>query len=88
MPSTDTLLQSYRVCTRRRSLTGWYSPPVAGWQAQPDGVVSSYLHSAIPLLWRGVKLRLTGWYSPPMEGCQAPPDGVVFPSYGGVAGAA
>ena len=28
MTSTDTLLQSYRVCTRRRSLTGWYSPPV------------------------------------------------------------
>ena len=24
MTSTDTLLQSHRVCTRRRSLTGWF----------------------------------------------------------------
>ena len=44
MSSTDTLLQSHRVCTRRRSLTGWlwrvcisimsdHSPPMEGWQA-------------------------------------------------------
>ena len=29
------------------------SPPVEGWQAEPGGVVVSYLHPAIPLLWRG-----------------------------------
>ncbi len=23
------------------SLTGWYSPPMEGWQVQPDGVVHS-----------------------------------------------
>ena len=26
-----------------------------GWQAKLDGVVASYLHPAIPLLWRGGK---------------------------------
>ena len=39
MTSTNTLGRLHWVCTRRRSLTGWYSPPVEGWQAQPDGVV-------------------------------------------------
>ena len=68
MTGTDTLLQSHRVCTRRRSLTGWYSPPLEGWRAKPDGVVSSYLHPAIPLLWRGGRRSLTGWYSPPPGG--------------------
>ena len=63
MTSIDTLLQSHRVCTWRRSLTGWYSPPVEGWQAQPDGVVVSYLFKG---------------NSPPVEGWQAKLDGVVF----------
>ena len=55
------------------------SPPVEGWQAKLDGVVASYLHLAIPLLWRGGKRSLTGWlprictnivpdHSPPVEG--------------------
>ena len=61
MTSTDTLLQSHRVRTRRRSLTGWHSPPVEGWQAKLDGVVVPCLHPAIPLLWRGGKRSLTGW---------------------------
>ncbi len=38
-----------------------HSPPSEGWQAQPDGVVVSYLHRFIPLLWRGVRRSLTGW---------------------------
>ena len=38
-----------------------YFPLVARWQAQPDEVVVKGLHKAIPLLWRGGRLRLTGW---------------------------
>ena len=85
MSSTDTLglLKKYRTTN---------SPPVEGCQAPLDGVVVACLHQSIPLLWRGVRLRLTGWCttacapipqtvganSPPMEGCQAPLDGVVY----------
>ena len=59
------------------------SPLAEGWQAQPDGVVSSLPKkftipkAAIPLLWRGGRRSLTGWHSPPVEGWQAKLDGVV-----------
>ena len=49
MPSTDTLERLHRICSQRRSLTGW-----------SQGLLKKY-RTAIPLLWRGVKLRLTGW---------------------------
>ena len=62
MTSTDTLGRLHRVCTRRQSLTGWYSPPVEGCQAPLDGVVS---------------IVSAPGNSPPAEGCQAPLDGVV-----------
>ena len=67
-----------------------HSSPVEGCQAPLDGVVASYLHQTIPLLWRGGRRSLTGWlhrgavekvsalvHSPPVEGWQAQPDGVV-----------
>ena len=56
------------------------SPPAEGCQAPLDGVVSSHLHLAIPLLRRGVKLRLTGWW-PRICTWQ-------FPSCGGVSSSA
>ena len=93
---------SRRLCNcnkRRFYLTGWlhrictnivpdHSLPVEGCQAPLDGVVASYLHQTIPLLWRGGRRSLTGWlhrictnivpdHSPPVEGWQAQPDGVV-----------
>ena len=81
---------------RRFYLTGWlsricinmvpdYSPPLEGWQAQPDGVVVEVLHNVTP-------------FDPPAQSAVLS-DGVVvsylykygaglFPSSGGVAGAA
>ena len=43
-----------------------------------DGVVAAVLHQSIPLLWRGVRLRLTGWLR---RVCARS-----FPSCGGVSG--
>ena len=77
------LLKKYRTAN---------SPPVEGWQAQPDGVVASPLHRQFPSC--GGVAGATGWSRQRMEGWQAQPDGVVasplrqFPSCGGVAGAA
>ena len=45
-----------------------------------DGVVVSYLHQSIPLLWRGGRRSLTGWLC---RVCISQ-----FPSCGGVAGEA
>ena len=48
MTSTDTLLQSHRICTRRR---------------KPDGVIASYLLQPIPLHRRGIELCNGSTYS-------------------------
>ena len=72
----------WRICT---SIVPDHSPPVEaanslpveGCQAPPDGVVASYLHQLIPLLWRGGKRSLTGWLP---RICTRQ-----FPSCGGVA---
>ena len=82
------LLKKYRMHRRGGSFPssgGSNSPPVEGWQAQPDGVVfpssggvaGEARRGGIPLLWRGGGRSLTGWYSPPLEGWRAKPDGVV-----------
>ena len=61
------LLKEYRTAN---------SPPVEGWQAQPDGVVVAYLHS--PNCLHHQFMQMVGAdHSPPVEGWQAQPDGVV-----------
>ena len=50
MTSTDTLGRLHRICTRRRSLTGWL------WR------VCISIVPASPLLWRGIKLCRMAMY--------------------------
>ena len=80
MTSTDTLLQSHRVCTRWRSLTGWLPrvctrqfPSCGGEMTSTDTLLQSH---RVCTQWRS----LTGWLP---RVCTRQ-----FPSCGGMAGAA
>ena len=44
-------------------LKKWYSPPLEGWQAQPDGVVVAVLHnqSILSISFMETTVARSGW---------------------------
>ena len=78
MTSTDTLLQSHRVCTRRRSLTGWWPcictrqfPSCGGEMTSTDTLLQSHHICTRRRSLTGGGLVSAPGNSPPVEGWQA-----------------
>ena len=84
MSSTDTLGRLHRVCTRRRSLTGWFfAYPPSLHQPSCATYMIRAIEKVLPLHKSNHHISLTmktvgADHSPPVEGWQAQPDGVVF----------